>query len=210
MKAIHLKTEHLTNPLGIDIASPVLSWICQGGVKQTAWQVIARSAGTVVWDSGKVLSDRMSVRYGGTPAKPRERIDWSVQLWDETDTAGETASAWFEMGLDTWQAKWIDPELPHEEVERQPSSVLTKKFTVSETADARLYIAVHGMYEASLNGRRVGEFVLAPGTDDYRLRNQYQTYDVSRLLNVGENELTVTLGDGWYRGNNGVDGLFHY
>ena len=210
MNAINLRTEHMENPLGIDVGNPLLSWVCSGGVKQTAFQIIAKCNGEIIWNSGKVESSNQSVRYGGSPAKDRERIYWSVKLWDENDAGGEIESAWFEMGLDSWSAKWIDPELPHETDERQPASYLKKHFTVSETHNARLYIAVHGMYEAAINGKRVGDFVLAPGTDDYRVRNQYQTYDVSDLLTPSENEITITLGDGWYRGNNGVDGLYNY
>lgn len=210
MKAVRLRTEHMTNPLGIGIANPMLSWVCEGGVKQTAYQIVAKCDGETIWNSGKVESSCQSVRYGGSPAKAKEQIYWSVKLWDENSEGGEIESARFEIGLDTWKAKWIDPELPHEEAERQPASYLKKQFTVSETHNARLYIAVHGMYEAAINGKRVGNFVLAPGADDYRVRNQYQTYDVSDLLSPGENEITVTLGDGWYRGNNGVDGLYNY
>ena len=106
-----------------------------------------------------------------------------------------------------WQAKWIDPELPHEKTERQPASVLRKVFSLEKTENAVLYITCHGLYEARLNGRRVGDFVLAPGVGDYNKRLTVQAYDVSELLRQGENEITVTLGDGWYRGNNGIDGL---
>ena len=109
-----------------------------------------------------------------------------------------------------WAAKWIDPELPHDAESVQPASVLRRRFSVRETADAVLYITCHGLYEASLNGQRVGSFVLAPGTGDYRRRLTVQAYDVSALLREGENELTVTLGDGWYRGNVGIDGLRNY
>ena len=106
-----------------------------------------------------------------------------------------------------WQAKWIDPELPHEKTERQPASVLRRTFPLEETENAVLYITCHGLYEARLNGARVGDFVLAPGVGDYNKRLTVQAYDVSELLRRGENEITVTLGDGWYRGNNGIDGL---
>ena len=109
-----------------------------------------------------------------------------------------------------WQAKWIDPELEHDKEERQPASVLSRRFTVKSTENAVLYITCHGLYEAVLNGLRVGDFVLAPGTGDYKQRLCVQAYDVSALLREGENELTVTLGDGWYRGNVGVDGLYNY
>lgn len=212
MKAIKLKTQHLTNPLGIQTGNPILSWTCAGGVTQTAYQVIARSDGGVVWDSGKVLSSQMQVRYGGPGAKARQEIEWSVTLWDENDEPGDVAAAFFEMGLTdgSWKAKWINPESPHEENVRQPASVLRKRFTVPVAEKARLYITCHGLYEAKLNGKRVGDFVLGPGADDYRVRLQYQTYDVTDLLIPGQNEIIVTLGDGWYRGNNGVDGLYNY
>ena len=98
-----------------------------------------------------------------------------------------------------WRAQWIDPELPHEKDERQPASVLRRRFTLDSTADAVLYITCHGLYEARLNGQRVGDFVLAPGTGDYAKRLTVQAYAVSDLLRQGENEITVTLGDGWYR-----------
>ena len=109
-----------------------------------------------------------------------------------------------------WQAKWIDPELQHEAEARQPASVLRRRFTADKTDSAVLFITCHGLYEAALNGQRVGDFVLAPGTGDYAKRLTVQCYDVSALLRPGENELTVTLGDGWYRGNVGIDGLRNY
>ncbi len=109
-----------------------------------------------------------------------------------------------------WQAKWIDPELPHDAEEKQPASVLRRFFTLGKTGNAVLYITCHGLYEARLNGQRVGNFVLAPGTGDYHKRLTVQCYNVSKLLRSGENELTVTLGDGWYRGSVGIDGLRNY
>lgn len=109
-----------------------------------------------------------------------------------------------------WQADWIDPELPHDPSEKQPASVLRKTFVAESTENAVLYITCHGLYEAQLNGQRIGSFVLAPGTGDYHKRLCVQAYDVSHLLKAGENELRVTLGDGWYRGSVGIDGLRNY
>ena len=212
MRAIRLKTEHMVNPLGLQTANPTLSWNCADGITQTAYQIIAKSKNRIVWDSGKIASSQMSVEYGGSAAGARERIDWSVTLWDENGEPGQPESAWFEMGLmdGSWEAKWIDPELPHEEKTRQPASVLRKTFFTDTTENARLYITCHGMYKARINGKPAHSFVYAPGTDDYRKRLQYQVYDVTELLKSGENEIAVTLGDGWYRGNNGVDGLYNY
>ncbi|MBR3345580.1 MAG: family 78 glycoside hydrolase catalytic domain, partial [Solobacterium sp.] len=85
-----------------------------------------------------------------------------------------------------------------------------KTFTVNECGESILYITCHGLYIAYLNGVRVGNHVLAPGTGDYKQRLFVQTYDVERLLVQGENELVVALGDGWYRGSVGIDGLRNY
>ncbi len=70
-------------------------------------------------------------------------------------------------------------------------------------ARARLYATAHGVYVATLNGRRVGDHVLAPGWTSYHHRLRYQTYDVTDLIREGDNELEVLLGNGWFRGRLG-------
>ena len=211
MKAIGLKAEQMIDPIGLQTAAPMLSWVLDEGQQQCAYRITACVGGKMVWDSGKVESSLMMVPCSYT-AKARERVMWSVEIWDEKGEAETSEAAFYEIALtdQSWRAKWIDPETEHDIAVRQPSSVLRKTFTVEQAGSARLYITCHGLYEARLNGKRVGNFVLAPGTDDYRVRLQYQTYDVTDLLHEGENEITVTLGDGWYRGNNGVDGLYNY
>ena len=74
---------------------------------------------------------------------------------------------------------------------------------------ARLYITACGIYEARIDGERVGDFCMAPGHTDYRKRVQYQTYDVTEALAAGNHELTVQLADGWHRGSCGAWGLLN-
>lgn len=69
-----------------------------------------------------------------------------------------------------WAAKWIDPELPHVPEGRQPDSVLRRLISVNETGKVRFFITCHGLNVARLNGQRIGDFVLAPGTGDYHQR----------------------------------------
>lgn len=64
---------------------------------------------------------------------------------------------------------------------------------------AQLSITAIGVYEAFINNARVGNYVFAPGCTVYRKRMQYQTYDVTDMLK-SENELSVCVGSGWYRG----------
>lgn len=77
-------------------------------------------------------------------------------------------------------------------------------------AQARLYISGLGVYEAWLNGEKVGDEYLAPFYNDYNLWTQYQTYDVTQMLKPGANALGVMLGNGWYKGRFGfVDKMDH-
>lgn len=88
----------------------------------------------------------------------------------------------------------------------QPASYLRKKFSVLEEGISRLYISACGLYEAYLNGKRIGDHCLTPGSSNYEKEIKYQVYDVEDLLQSGENELLIVLGDGWYRSTSGVDG----
>lgn len=209
MKAIKLKTERLVNPLGIDIKQPSLSWICQDGITQTAYEIEAVSDGRIIWNSGKVSTNKMQVIFGEV-LESKQRVSWKVRLWDEADTVGEwSEEAFFEAGiLDAAQfvAKWINPELVSDPCIHMPASYLQTTFKAPLGSQARLYITCHGLYEAYLNGLRVGDFVLAPGSDTYNKKLTYQTYDVTELVKEGKNDVQVILGDGWYRSCSGVDG----
>lgn len=209
MKAINLKCEYLINPMGIDIQNPRLMWNCEGGITQTAYRIIAISNEKTVWDSGKVNSSSMRAEYPHK-LKSRERIEWTVTLWDENDEEGEPSeTAFFEAGLlsaSDFSAKWISGNYHVNKKNRYPVDCFKKQFNVQNVVKARLYITACGLYEAALNGQRVGNFVLAPGHTDYTKRIQLQTYDVTELLENGENEITVELADGWYRGSCGAWG----
>ena len=208
MIAIRMRAEGLIHPIGIDTECPTLSWNCQGGQQQTAYQICAEEdTGNLLWDSGKVKSDAMRNRWGGAPVPPKTKVLWKVRLWNENDTAGDWSEACFETGIGTWSAKWITGDYPVNKKERYPVDCFRKVFHAADVKKARLYITACGLYEANLNGQRVGNFVRAPGITDYRKRVQYQTYDVTALLQDGENALTVQLADGWYRGSCGAWGL---
>ncbi len=210
MKAINLKTEYLINPIGIDIRHPRLFWNCEGGTKQTAYRIVAKTDEQIVWDSGKITSESMHADYPNYLAS-RQRVEWSVTLWDETDSDGEPSeTAFFETGLlsaGDFAAKWISGNYRVNPKRRYPVDCFKKEFSAHNVAKARLYITACGLYEALVNGKHVGNFVLAPGHTDYTKRIQLQTYDVTELLENGENVITVELADGWYRGSCGAWGL---
>ena len=207
MRATELKTNYMRSPVGIDAGRVVLSWIPIGGITQTAFRVILKDENGIISDSGKVGSGK--TEYSPDVNIPtRAQVTWSVSLWDEADLEGESAESFFETGIgkDGWKAVWIEPEL--EKVPRvlfandplNRASYLRKTFVAKKPNHARLYITAYGIYDAWINGRHVDGYFMAPGSSQYPRRTQVQTYDVADMLRDGENEILVSIGDGWYRG----------
>lgn len=220
MKAVRLQTEYLTEPLGLGTDKPHFSWNCEGGIRQTAYQIVAKRSeikrgmnekvmpeddDELVWDSGKVESSSMThIEYAGSPLKSRDRIIWTVTLWDENGQEGEPSSSWFELGLlwaSDWKAQWISGNIKPNKKRRYPADCFRKVFTLDKPVlSARLYATARGVYDVTINGTRIEDFILAPGMTDYRKRIQYQAYDVTGLLQQ-DNTLEIRLADGWFRGS---------
>ncbi len=211
----HLRCEYKVDPIGIDSVHPRLSWQLRSdarGVVQTAYRVqVARDVATwkkknVVWDSGRVASDRsIHVSYEGPALESGRRYYWRVRVWDGDGRASKwSAPAHWEMGLlrpEDWQARWISPAADDDTSKPQPAPMLRGTFTVDGTVESvRAYVTSLGLYELEINGKRVGDQLFTPGWTSYHNQLQYQTYDVTGHLRRGENVVGATLGDGWYRG----------
>ena len=206
MKIEQMRTCHLENPLGLQMEYPVFSWkVRDTTAKKQSWarvQVFREQEREPVWDSGEDPALRAQAVCAKMNLLPCTRYRWTAEVLADS---GERASgeAWFETGLreSGWQAKWIAAP------DRDAPPCFRKCFTVPDgVRRARLYILGLGLYEAYLNGARVGADYLTPGCCDYRLWLPYQIYDVTRQLRPGRNALGVLLGDGWYRGRLGFDG----
>lgn len=217
MKAINLIVEYLNNPIGIDITRPRLSWNLEEGIKQTAYQIVAKDEkNNVLWDSGKVISSQMHlIKWEGATLKSRDVVNWTVSVWDENEMPTVSDEAHFEIGLianTDWTAKWITGDYKIDPKKRYPVDCFRKTFNLPEKkiAKARAYMTACGVYEGALNGAKIGDFFLAPGITDYRKRIQYQTVDITDMLNQGSNELSFMLADGWYRGSVGAWGMKNY
>lgn len=211
IKAVHLRTEYLENPIGIDIPAPRLYWKYEGdSVRQSAYQIMAESESTSLWDSGKTISAMgVHIPYGGPTLQSGQRVTWKVRLWDEHDVASPwSEAAIFEMGLLTaqeWQATWISGDYFPQKGTRYPADYFRKTLVVEKPIKrARLYITACGLYVAYVDDTRVGMQKLTPGTTEYGKRLQYQTYDVTALLTQGNHSLVAAVGDGWFRGNIGA------
>ncbi|WP_214073130.1 glycoside hydrolase family 78 protein [Mucilaginibacter sp. dw_454] len=211
VKVQRLMTENLPNPISIDALAPRFSWQLDAGqarnVMQTAYQIkVVDGANHVVWAPGKVSTDQsMYITYAGSPLKSAEKYTWTVKVWDNHGKAIESLPATFRMGLlkaDDWKAQWISPA---EEEASRPSPLFRKGFTINKKIKTAIaFITAHGLYEAHINGKRVGDAYLTPGYTSYNKRIQYQAYDVTNLLQPGANAVGASLGSGWYRGIYGI------
>ena len=211
-----LKCEYKTNPLGIDVVKPRLSWkivASQRGTVQTAYRI--RAAERIedlgkrtnhLWNSGKVRSAQsLHVVYDGPALTARQRVWWQVRIWDNHGGVSEWSKpVWWEMGFlkaSDWQADWIEPDIKENPKKSNPCPMLRKEFRLKGVIkSARAYVTCRGLYRMELNGQVVGDELFAPGWTAYLHRLQYQTYDVTELLKKGTNCVGAVLGDGWYRG----------
>jgi alpha-L-rhamnosidase len=213
IKIQNLVTDNLANPMGLDGAAPHFSWQLTSekrNVMQTAYEIrVSETEATIAkaatWSTGKISTDQSHhISYSGQSLKPKQRYYWQVRVWDNSGKPSTWSEvAWWETGMmnsSNWKAKWIESGLNGDSV-AGPAPMLRKKFDLKKPVkSARVYVTAHGLYEAHINGQRVGDAYLTPGWTSYKTRLQYQVYDVTSSLKQGDNAIGVQLGDGWYRG----------
>lgn len=216
-KVKDLRCEYQVNPIGLDLKSPRISWRLQSSDRaavQSAYRIeVADDADfhQAVWDSGKVDSDQsVHVELEGLQMATRKRYHYRIQAWNRQGlSSGWSDQAIFETGFidsSEWSAEWISaPAALTADADQVP--MFRRDFLIDgEVSAARVYASALGIYELELNGKRVGDHYFAPGWTSYKHRLQYQTYDVTEMLNSGKNGIGALLGSGWYKGVLGWDG----
>jgi alpha-L-rhamnosidase len=210
-----LTCEYKRNPLSVDELNPRLSWKLYTNardVRQVAYEIrvsdnamLLAKGRNVLWTSGRIMSDQsILVPYKGPELTSREKCYWQVRVWTNKKQVSPWSSVnYWKMGLlshNDWSARWVlDPNKA--DTNNSPSPMFRKVFNLKKPVKAAyLYITAHGLYEAQLNGTKVGDDYFSPGFTSYHKRLQYQVYDVASQLKKGDNAIGVTLGDGWYRG----------
>jgi alpha-L-rhamnosidase len=207
--AIVQKVEHMVNPIGVDVQHPRLSWLWNDyreGAFQTAYQVYVGEDSLSVlkgegqqWNTGKISSDAHLIPYAGQMLKPFKKYFWRVDLWDQSGKSIKGSIASFETGMmnqENWQGAWISDD---NSIATKPAAYFRKQFKASKKIKAaRAYIAVGGLYELYLNGKKIGNHRLDPAYTRFDRRNLYVSYDVTQQLQQGDNAVGVLLGNGWY------------
>lgn len=219
VSVVNPRCEMLVNPEGIDVSSPRLSWEIQSeekGVLQTGYHILVASSKEKLnrdegdlWDSGKVNSNKSTyVPYMGKTLNSREECYWKVKVYTNKGESNWSKSSKWTMGLlkkTDWSAVWIgtdrlfENEVLDSVYTRLTARYLRKEFSLNKKVEkAVLYVSGLGLYEAWINGRRVGTQVLAPTPTDYTKRVNYNTFDVTDIVAKGKNAIGVTLGNGHF------------
>jgi len=176
-----------------------------------------------LWDTSKQKSDQtIHHEYDKGKLESNEKYYWKVIIWDENDDEYESPVSSFETAIldnDEWKAEWIGNGpvkeiIPDKGFYGHPKEQAQMKDTVvhlgkslllrnevllsKKIKKAKAYISGLGFYEFYINGKRVGDKVLAPAKTPYHKHILYDAYDVSGLLVDGKNALGIHLGNGWY------------
>lgn len=205
MNITNLKINGIPRPMGYVSSHVTISWRVEDSISPNQKESFIRIA--LDKSMKQVVCEKRGILpCAGTALNVtlRPRTTYYIKV-TVTGTLGDTASAVgsFDTGKmdESWTAQWIG--MP-EDCSFHP--VLSKTFSTAKAVTrARLYICGVGLYEASLNGVKIGEDVLAPFFNDYHCALQAQTYEVTGLQN-GENTLSIALGNGWYKGRLGYNG----
>jgi alpha-L-rhamnosidase len=232
VKVTNLKCDYLANPIAIENQHPILSWqltSTQKAKKQKAYRVIVASTPALLaqhkgdyWNSGKVISaNATQVAYKGKPLSSKQKVYWAVMVWDEKDQPSNwsTAAKWGAGLLQPadWKAKWIGQitDQNPDKVNTYPAPYFRKDFIANKKIkQATAYVSGLGFYELYINGKKIGDQVLAPAVTNYDVRPLkkllypyddqstqrvlYNTFDVTANMGTNKNTIGMLLGNGWY------------
>ncbi|MHC5257688.1 family 78 glycoside hydrolase catalytic domain [Streptomyces sp. UC4497] len=206
----NLRTDSTGGGFVVCGAGPHLSWQLPEGWAEQDGYVLDASVNGVGLPPVEAASRRhLFVAWPWRPLGSRDRVSWRVRGRRDTTLSPWSAPARFEVGLlaQDWTAHWISP--PESDADRaephRPAYTLQDSFVLDRPGThARLYATALGIYEVYLNGHRVGDTELAPGSTSYADTLYAQAEDIDHLLREGQNDIEIVLSDGWYRGKTGA------
>ncbi|MBV9767020.1 MAG: alpha-L-rhamnosidase, partial [Acidobacteriaceae bacterium] len=215
---VHLRCEYLTNPMGIDIEKPNLSWqsdSAERNWRQSAYEVLVASqsgllrAGKAdVWDSGKQRSaESTSIAYRGPTLESRKRYYWAVRVWDAKGHVSQSPqAAWWEMGLlhpTDWSAKWIRWQNPEEAADESGIRWIWAPGQDASKVAPGTEAAFHLDFELTETPNRAALFLIARG--DWKVTvnghdagakphwNEFDRREIDGYLLHGKNAIDVTV-----------------
>ena len=208
MKLQNIKVNYLTDPLGIDCAvPPVFSWEYSDefNLKQLGYRILVSESETElesgtgeVWDSGFVESDvSCGIEFNGVSLK--KQTEYFFKVFTKTNKGDlESGICKFETALvqKDWDGVlWIVSSLNTS----HSSSYVRVNFRLQgkPIKKARAYVAVLGLFEFYINGKKTDDYFMNPIISDNNIRLKYLTYDITPYLTQTSNALGIFLSQGW-------------
>ena len=205
MRVYDAKVNHMTNPMGFFMDGVSFSWKvdeARGKAQKAARVRVAadEKMQEILFDSG-MDEQADSLAYPVELAlEPRTRYFWQVTVLSDAEEEADSEVQWFETSKmsEEWTGKWLTCDNTEK---RHP--IFSKEIApAKEVAKARLYVTGLGLYEAYIDGKKVGDEYLTPYSNNYNRWVQYQTYDITDQI-AGGGKLSILLGNGWYKGRFG-------
>lgn len=208
MKAVQVKLQNCAVQAGIERV-PVVKWEYtqkDAGNEQKAYRITISEGEKLVYDSDMQYSSRQNGIEAEFPLKTHKKYEMIIEITDKNGYKEKSDKAYFISGVcdrSDWRGKWI--------------SNLTKKpfFTGKmfnagkEVRAAYLSVCGLGQYEAVINEKKAGSSVLDGSWTDYHKQVHYQTYDITEHLSIGENNICIEVGNGWYIGDTSEERHFY-
>lgn len=203
-----ISAEHHYDGFGIFTLSPRLSWrfnpTTLKGWQQASYDIeILRNGKEESYHVES--SESVLVPWPSSLLSSREIVNIKVRSNGKDGSTTAWASFTVEVALlerSDWKAKLISCPPQSNDEPKRPFR-LRKSFICSQASPARLYATAHGLYQIEVNGKVVGDHVLAPGWQSYKHRLHYQMYNITSLLKEGENVIGAYVGEGWFAGRLG-------
>ena len=164
---VALKCEYLVNPIGIDSPAPRFTWQLSDarmGARQTGFQLFVGTDSSGVaqgngnyWNFEDTAGDKSLTTYAGEPLQPFKKYFWAVQVFDMNGEKSEMSEvAFFQTGMmemKNWEGAWITDT---RDIHLKPAPYVRREFEVKKKIkSAQAYIAVGGLYELFINGKRL-------------------------------------------------------
>lgn len=194
-------------------------------------------ASSLILDTGRIESAQsLQVVCPELVVRSRGRYLWQVRIWTEQGGSDWSAPQSFEMALlapEDWQACWIEPEqsiapdevahsiadifggnvatTPDDYQKLMPPQFLRRELQVPAKVirRARIYATAHGIYSLRINGQSARDTQFDPGVTAYQNYQEYQIFDVTKLIRTGTNAIGMIVADGWFAGRIGAPGTNH-
>ena len=218
MKPISQKIQNYHTQTGVGNELMFMWKYGEGMHKQTAYRIKLYHNGSMLYSTGKVISDEQNNIILDFDLAEQTEYEYTITVWDENDNEETSDRAKFITGVRSWQGKWIgngtkkpfiarklfNLKRSDEELTELKSGAGNAKDACNNDIDnskAVLSVCVPGQFEVRINGEKISPYTYEGSQTDFNKHVHYSTYDVSDFIQQEENEITIEVANGWYIGD---------